>query len=180
MVCENCKEKPANITVTQVQNGQKMEHHYCETCASKFHPFQFEVQDEPISLQQFITNWFGTPLKSSVRDEKQPSASQVVCPHCHLSYLQFLKKGKVGCAGCYIAFRSYLPSILEKLQAGTTHISSTETRVDSVQKVEQQIHMLREQLKLAIEQGRFEDAAKLRDEIKLLERNNTAGGVDSP
>ena len=49
-----------------------------------------------------------------------------------------------------------------------------------VQKVEQQIHMLRDQLKLAIEQERFEDAAKLRDEIKLLERNNSVGGVDSP
>ena len=52
--------------------------------------------------------------------------------------------------------------------------------MEAVQKVEQQIHMLRDQMKLAIEQERFEDAAKLRDEIKLLERNNAAGGVDSP
>lgn len=180
MVCENCKAKQANITVTQVQNGQKMEHHYCEICASKFHPFQFEVQDEPISLQQFITNWFGTPLKSSTRDEKQKSASQVTCPHCKLSYLHFLKKGKVGCAMCYTAFRPYLPSILEKLQAGTSHISTTESEVDVNQQIEEQIQMLREQMKLAIEQERFEDAAKLRDEIKLLELKNTAGGVDSP
>ena len=40
MICEHCKQRNATVTVTQVQSGQKVEHHYCEVCAAQFHPFQ--------------------------------------------------------------------------------------------------------------------------------------------
>lgn len=58
MICEHCKQRHANVTVTQVHNGQKVERHYCEVCATQFHPFQFDVNEEPASLQQLISNWF--------------------------------------------------------------------------------------------------------------------------
>lgn len=58
MICEHCKQRHANVTVTQVHNGQKVERHYCEVCATQFHPFQFDVSEEPTSLQQLISNWF--------------------------------------------------------------------------------------------------------------------------
>ena len=37
---------------------KKSERHYCEVCAAQFHPFQFDVKEEPISLQQLVSNWF--------------------------------------------------------------------------------------------------------------------------
>ena len=43
-----------------------------------------------------------------------------------------------------------------------------------------QVQQMREKIKIAIEEERFEDAAKLRDEIKALERQLSTGGVDSP
>lgn len=180
MVCEHCKERHANVTVTQVQNGQKIERHYCDVCASQFHPFQFDVQEEPISLQQFITNWFGTPVKSKTSSELKSTQTQLSCPSCQLTYAQFLKSGKFGCGMCYSTFRNQLPQILEKLQAGTKHINEQHDQKLNMEQFERQIKLYRQQMKQAIEEERFEDAAKFRDEIKHLETKLQAGGVDTP
>lgn len=180
MICEHCKERHANVTVTQVQNGQKMEHHYCEVCASQFHPFQLDLQDEPISLQQFITNWFGMPLKPSAREEQPKSTQPNSCQNCKMTYSQFLKKGKFGCASCYIAFKPYLPPMLQRLHAGTKHKATEDDAVSPNVQIQMQVQKLREQMKAAIEGERFEDAAALRDQIKELESQLIPGGDDTP
>mgnify|MGYP003397495172 FL=1 len=180
MICEHCKERHANVTVTQVQNGEKMERHYCEVCASKFHPFQFDLKDEPISLQQFITNWFGSPLKQTTKEGQSLQNKPKNCPTCEMSYSQFLKKGKFGCASCYATFKPYLPPMFNKLHAGTKHKPTSEEMLSPRRQIQLQVQQMREQIKVAIEEERFEDAAKLRDEIKALERQLSSGGVDSP
>ena len=178
MVCENCKERQATITITQVKNGQKNERHTCEVCASKFHPFYFEMKEEPISLQQFITNWFGSPPYANKASQNK-KMNDVHCPTCQLTYRNFLKQGKVGCATCYEAFREYLPAILEKLQAGTSHITEEATSNLVQDDMNLQIQQLREQQKLAIEQERFEEAAQIRDTLKALQGKSSFGG-DTP
>lgn len=180
LICEHCKERHANVTVTQVNNGQKMERHYCDVCASQFHPFQFDTQEEPISLQQFITNWFGAPFKSNVPNDSQTTKAQLACPTCELTYAQFLKKGKFGCGTCYSTFRNQLPPILEKLQAGTKHIVNHSEKITETREYELEIQKLREQMNLAITAERFEDAAKYRDEIKILETKLQSGGANTP
>lgn len=184
MVCEHCKQRHANITVTQVQNGQKLERHYCEVCASQFHPFQFDVQEEPVSLQQFITNWFSAPFKANVLEEKQVQGERKSCPSCQLTYAEFLKQGKFGCAMCYSTFRKQLPPLFEKLHTGTTHVTNHEVHLDTSHIYEEKISHLRVELKRAIEEERFEDAAKLRDEVRVLETKIQSGiqsgGGDTP
>ena len=66
MICEHCKQRNATVTVTQVQSGQKVEHHYCDVCASQFHPFHAEFKQEPVSIQQLLSNWFGSPTWQKV------------------------------------------------------------------------------------------------------------------
>lgn len=173
MVCENCKQRHANVTVTQVQNGQKLTHHYCEVCASQFHPFHYEVQEEPISLQQFISNWFGSSMQQSLK-HKQPQQTET-CPKCGFTYRQFLKQGKFGCADCYSTFYEHLPAIFEKLHGGTEHVGKLEMTSNETEKIVQQIEELRSQIQQAIEQERFEDAASIRDKIKVLQSSLQGG-----
>lgn len=176
MVCENCKQRHANVTVTQVQNGQKLTHHYCEVCASQFHPFHYEVQEEPISLQQFISNWFGSPVQQSFQN-KQPQQT-LSCPKCNFTYRQFLKQGKFGCAECYQVFYEHLPAIFEKLHGGTEHVGQITQTANETEQVIQQIEALRQQIREAIEQERFEDAAQIRDQIKVLQTSLQGGASD--
>ena len=171
MICEHCKQRHANVTVTQVQNGQKFERHYCEVCAQQFHPYQFgEVNEEPASLQQFISNWINF-FPATAKKETTVAAAErekLTCPTCGFSYRQFLKQGKFGCAHCYETFSAQLPMLLEKIQAGTKHVGFVEES-PSKEKIEGKITKLREHMQRAVREENFEDAAKLRDEIRMLE-----------
>jgi protein arginine kinase activator len=177
MICEYCKQRHANVTVTQIQNGQKIERHYCEVCAAQFHPFQFEASEEPASLQQLISNWFNfTP---SAKKESAGAVTQVTksCPTCGFTYRDFLQKGKFGCEHCYETFQQHLPNLLQRIQAGTKHVGYVEEE-RTAQKMEQEIADLRKQMQSAISEERFEDAAKIRDEIRVLESNRNHKGED--
>lgn len=178
MICEHCKQRHANVTVTQVQNGQKIERHYCEVCAEKFHPFQFELSEEPPSLQQFISNWFNF-VPSTAKKESTVAAEQnkAACLTCGFTYRQFLKQGKFGCENCYETFNEQLPQLLERIQAGTKHVGYVE-EAPSKEKIEQEIAQLREQMQQVITEERFEDAAKIRDEIRLLENKISLKGEE--
>lgn len=169
MICEHCKQRHANVTVTQVQNGQKFERHYCEECAQQFHPFQFETSEEAASLQQFVSNWFNF-FPSTTKKERTANTERenLTCPSCGFTYRHFLKQGKFGCEHCYETFSTQLPPLLEKIQAGTKHVGFVE-EAPSKEKVEQKITKLREQIKEAIHVENFEEAAKIRDEIRMLE-----------
>ena len=70
--------------------------------------------------------------------------------------------------------------MFNKLHAGTKHKPTSEEMLSPRRQIQLQVQQMREQIKVAIEEERFEDAAKLRDEIKALERQLSAGGVDSP
>lgn len=181
MICEHCKERHATVTVTQVQNGTHLERHYCEVCATKFHPLQFELQEEPVSIHQLMSDWFGVPTwKNKHQEQTQQPKKQTDCPMCGMTYRKFLKVGKFGCPTCYDTFREQLPPVLKRLQADVKHVGKVQHDENQLARYQQQIDTLREQLQYAIEEERFEDAAKLRDEVRALQKKLPAGGVDTP
>lgn len=181
MICEHCKQRHATVTVTQVHNGTKQEHHYCEVCAGKFHPFQMELQEEPVSIHQLMSDWIGLPIwKNQIQGETQQKKQPSTCPSCGFTYRHFLKVGKFGCARCYDTFRDQLPPVLERLQADVKHVGKTQSGEHQLEYYQKQIELLRQQLQQAIAEERFEDAAKLRDEARAIERKLNVGGVDSP
>jgi protein arginine kinase activator len=176
MICEHCKQRHATVTITQVQNGTKVERHYCDVCAPQFHPFHFDVQEEPISLHQLMSNWFGIGAKHNQQSE-QHKKQQVSCPSCGFTYRQFLKVGKFGCGACYETFRQQLPSVLERLQADVKHVGVKQSNNEAV-KIQEQLEHIKQQMQLAIEEEHFEVAAKLRDEARALKQRLQAGEVN--
>lgn len=173
MICEHCQQREASITITKVQNGEKLEQHYCEVCAPQFHPFSFSEKEEPISLHQLLSGLFHTSQQKS--SHVAPTKRVVSCEACQLTYRQFLKQGKFGCAKCYEAFADYLPQLLPRIQAGTKHVGDHQQAEHDHQR--EQLNQLREQLKQLIEQERFEEAITYRDQIRKLERNLSGGGA---
>ena len=180
MICEHCKQRHANVTVTQVVDDQKVNHHYCEICATQFYPTQLEHKHEPMKLHQLLSSWFGTlsSMQQDVDSQMKQSSKQHVCPKCGFSYQRFLKEGKLGCALCYETFRQELPPIFTRLQAGSTHIGKMPKDINNTIVLKKKINDLRTAMQLAVVEERFEDAAKLRDEVKEIEGAlQTKGGV---
>ena len=175
MICEHCKQRHASVTITQVQNGTKLERHYCDVCAPQFHPFHFETQEEPISLHQLMSTLFGMPTKKAAQKESVKKTSS--CPSCGFTYRQFLKVGKFGCPTCYETFRSQLPEVLQRIQADVKHVGYKQQNNEALI-LQEKIESLRQLMRLAISEERFEEAAQIRDEIRTLEAKLQAGGVN--
>lgn len=171
MICEHCKQRTATVTVTQVVNGQNIDHHYCEVCATQFHPFNLDFKQEPIQLHQVLSNWFGIPTgqQSVSEGKKKTIQQQVACPKCGFTYRHFLKEGKLGCPSCYDTFSKQLPQIFNRLQAGTKHIGKQPGEVNNTYAQKKRVEEIRSALQTAIVEERFEDAALLRDEIRDIE-----------
>ncbi|WP_040225955.1 UvrB/UvrC motif-containing protein [Bhargavaea cecembensis] len=178
MICDHCHERPASVVVTQSNNGKTQERHLCDVCASHFHPLQGDFGSDPFGIQQFLSNWFGGTAAFGTEAGRPQSVEEGSrCPSCGLTFRRFLERGKFGCPECYDAFRGELPAVFRKVQNG--HVEHTGKVPESFSgrvSVERKIGELRGLMQEAIEAEEFEEAARVRDEIRGLERSLERGG----
>lgn len=180
MICENCKQRPATVTVTMTKDNQRVEKHYCEVCSSKHDFAQASSHSKALSIEDIFSSWFGIPTWSAdapnAKDEKE---APVQCEECGMTYEQFLHEGKFNCSNCYDQFHALLPTVFKRLHNGATeHTGKIPTGLNTSYKIKKQIESLREQMKQAVQIEEFEKAASLRDEAKALEATLEQGGVE--
>ena len=92
------------------------------------------------------------------------------CPSCGLSYEDFKKKGRLGCGKCYETFRRSLLPLLKKIHSATTHVGKTPASLEKRASSQLKTEELYQRLRRTIQLEEYEEAAKLRDQIKELER----------
>lgn len=159
MKCDLCN-KEATIHYTQILNDQVTEIHLCENCAKKKDSFgssqKFQVSDLLSSLTDFT--------QEEVRIDKEPP-----CPGCGLSFRQFKKIGRLGCAQCYDTFGDHLEKLLKRIHGSKQHLGKSPHKRGETAKQMATVQKLRINLEKAIQEEHYEQAAKIRDEIKKLE-----------
>lgn len=162
MQCHFCGKKKATVHLTEIVDDQISEMHLCEECAR-----EKSVQME----QQFGLADLLAGLSDFGKQVKDYEKVKLSCSSCKMSYDDFKKFGRLGCSECYTEFESHLASLLKRIHGSTRHLGKSPERVPAVQK--KQIDMLadlRNQLQRAVQREDFEDAARLRDEIRGLEK----------
>ena len=93
------------------------------------------------------------------------------------------KTGKVGCPDCYETFKNELAAVLKKINGAKQHTGRCpqrfkngiheEKEIPKTEVKEENIESkLRKQLEAAIKCENFEEAAKLRDQIKALKEGS--------
>lgn len=184
MRCENCGNNEANVRYTQIINGVKKEMHLCEECSRELGIGTSLGFDMNIDIPSFFGGFFDEyntlnllPTFGNVRHEQ--------CRACGMTYDEFSRTGKFGCISCYDTFSDRLDPILKSIQGNNRHIGRKAKRNASnafenldkekdkskkETKENDKISELKNKLKLAINDERYEDAAKLRDEINELEK----------
>ena len=179
MICENCKERPASVIITKGYVGEAIERHLCEKCAFQSETFSFDPNQEPLSIQQFLSHWFGGTDSVHAQPQKQ-AVNSLECPSCNLTYMKFLDIGKFGCSTCYDTFREKLPHVFGKLHIGhTTHSGKMPVSFNKVYAIKRKIVEVREKMQKAVEAEQFEEAATLRDEANELQHQLANGGEES-
>jgi len=167
MLCDICAKNPATVHLTEIIDDQMKELHLCEECAhekSASMEQQFGLSDLLAGLSDFS--------KPNLEDEPV----LIKCPNCQLAYADFKKLGRLGCSECYNVFRKYLTPLLRKIHGSTQHLGkapgklSESTPLGAPLKKKDGLAELRIKLQRAIDSESFEEAAKIRDQIKLLEK----------
>jgi len=162
MLCNICGKNQATVHLTEIIDEQMNELHLCEECArqkSVAMEQQFGLSDLLAGIADF--------------DEKPGKESEALvalkCPNCGLSYADFKKIGRLGCGGCYTAFSKYLGPLLKRIHGSTQHTGKSPLKATQGVKKNIDAQELRIRLQKAIESEAFEEAARLRDQIREIE-----------
>ena len=163
MVCDACKQAQATVHLTEIVNDQMTELHLCEACANQ-KGAQVESHFGLADLLAGLADFGKTP-------EAEEEGSTKVCPSCGMSYEDFRKVGRLGCAECYPTFRRSLASLLKRIHGSPHHLGKTPARLVKPSKVKHELADLKRKLERAIEMEEFEEAARLRDQVRDMERS---------
>lgn len=172
MLCDICGKNQATVHLTEIIDNQMTELHLCEECAQKKSAemeSQFGLSDLLAGLAEFE------------KPVAEKEAVSVKCPNCSLTYADFKKIGRLGCGDCYLAFRKYLGTLLKRIHGSSLHFGKTPHKGVAVKGEAVTVETLRLELQKAIDSEAFEEAARIRDQIRALEkaqpsRNNNAKG----
>lgn len=177
MLCEKCQEREATIIYTEIINGVKTEHSLCSECAK-----DMDFGDE-LPFAELLSGILGA---YAVENEKrEDTMEQVVCPTCRMSYRDFIRQGVFGCEDCYNVFEPLIEGNIKKIQGNSIHTGkkprynsalNADKRETAQEGAPDQITILKERLKEALVEEDYEEAARLRDEIRALKERN---GVDA-
>ncbi|MCA9291084.1 MAG: UvrB/UvrC motif-containing protein [Phycisphaerales bacterium] len=170
MKCDHC-DKAAVVHEVTVKNGEKSEVHLCKEHAAA--AGIAVPTDQPV-------NQLLTQLVLSGKTRSGAKAASPTCPSCGLTFARFRQSGTLGCPGCYDAFGRQLAGLIERAQCGATHhTGKTPRRAGGSIDRQRLIHRLVRELDEAVAAEQYERAAKLRDQLTCLERDDAPGPAES-
>ncbi|QSR86148.1 UvrB/UvrC motif-containing protein [Candidatus Methylacidiphilum infernorum] len=156
MKCAFCNEE-ATVHLTQIVGEKMQKIDLCEKCAK-----EKGISDSmAFSLTDML---LGEDTSKHVAHEGELS-----CPQCGFTQTDFKKTGRLGCPACYQTFAEIVETILKDMHKGVVHRGKTPKKFAKVQFYQSKIKRLQEDLKKAVAQEKYEEAATIRDEIAQLE-----------
>ena len=153
--CERCSS-PATVHITEVLGpGKFEEHHVCEQCYKQYN----QESQGPLSKA----------LTSDPGDLDEALFGQQQCPDCGIKFIDFRNNHRLGCSRDYQVFQAELLPLLENIHGDTRHCGKTPRRYPQTKQAEAELVQLRQRLKRSVDREDYEEAARLRDQIKTLE-----------
>lgn len=159
MLCQSCKNNKANLYYTQVINGEIEEKHLCEECAAKKYNFDLE---NPFSFDKIFTG-----LVDNLKEDKV-EREELKCNNCGLRYDEFRREGKFGCSQCYRNFKSSIYPLIKGLHGHNVHRGKLPKNISGDIQLVKEEESLKNRLEDAVKMEKYEEAAVLRDELKIL------------
>lgn len=163
MLCDDCKKRPANVHIAQWVDNQQQEKWLCSDCAKAYGDISFAA-DKPFSFQDLLTGL----LSHSYFGEQE--MTELRCGNCAMTYHDFEASGKFGCSECYGAFAEQMEPLLRRIHGASRHSGKLPRRTGAKLEAALRIQRLRAEQERCIRAEQYEEAARLRDEIRALEQ----------
>jgi len=154
MLCQACGKNDATVEFTEIVNDEVKQLHLCDACAKK----------KGIEMEQHFS------IADFLAGLSEPGTGVMKCNNCGMTFDDFQKIGRFGCADCYMAFRENLRPLLKRIHGSTKHTGKSAKGKDTDGRDNRpEISALKQRLQVAVDREEFEEAAKLRDLIRDLE-----------
>ncbi|MGL5270666.1 MAG: UvrB/UvrC motif-containing protein [Selenomonadaceae bacterium] len=171
MLCDDCKKNEACVHITEISTAGKTDKNLCEKCAAAYGNIVFDAE-KGFSVNDFLKGIFSSAQQRS-EEENLPAQPEAVCPNCGMAYSDFTHTGKIGCSVCYQTFGTRLEPLLRRIHGASTHNGKIPRRSGSEIQAKNKILLLRKELEAHVAKEEYEEAARLRDQIREIEK--TAG-----
>lgn len=185
MLCQKCGQRQATVFFSQTVGTETTQAHLCEVCAQEqgqsfgvWNTLNFHPLAALTGLIHQMLPW-GSPDSPGVEGTTAtPSAdSHLQCPHCGYQLSTFRQNGRLGCTKCYESFASFMGPLITNIHGHARHVeentdgypTSPSTPSGELHS-DNQIPEMRIKMQEAVKKEKFEEAAKIRDEIQRLEK----------
>ncbi len=159
MKCQKCA-KAATLHITEILGEEQVEElHLCEECAQKY---LYEPHQKQVG---------GKAVPSHGEEAEEPAVLNRECDVCGIKFVDFRNSGRLGCPHDYEVFRDELIPLLENIHGETKHCGKTPRRLPQNKEMQSALTQLRKQLLQAVNKEAYEEAARLRDQIRRLEES---------
>ena len=169
MVCDICKQSQATVHLTEIVDEQMSELHLCEGCANQ-KGAQMESHFGLADLLAGLAD-FGKPPPGGTAATEETTEVKT-CNGCGMTYEDFKKVGRLGCSECYVTFKRSLSTLLRRIHGSTNHVGKVPLSLvgTPTAKGRSELQELKRRLQRAVEAEDFEEAARVRDRLRELER----------
>ena len=175
MLCQNCNKNEATTYYKENINGQTRELHLCPECAAKLTggaPAFGSFFSDPFFPNPFGSSFFSEPFGSMLQSPFGGAAQAIGggrrCPTCGMTESELRRTGRAGCSDCYKNFSDILLPYIKKLHGAAAHVGATPPPAADQPKADP-VEGLKAKLNDAVKAENYEEAARLRDEIRRLE-----------
>jgi len=192
MLCQRCQQNQATVFFSQTIGNQTTQSHLCEPCAQAKAQTQklggvFPPGFNPLSvLSEMMGNLMGFDpgAIAEVASGRAGSVAvdpQLQCPACGYQLSTFRQNGRLGCTKCYASFKAQLEPLINNIHGNakfTEEVLSAGKPAEEPLPADRRskdprVMALRERMGEAILKEKFEEAARLRDEIRKIETENS-------
>ena len=139
----------------------------CEECAQK----KGVTQSEAFSLTDILAKTVSEvsqAIGSAAAEAAKEGVQALVCPHCGMTPADYKRVGRLGCPDCYENLKPMIAPMLAQMQHANHHSGKAPQIDPEKEALHRRLAELHRALDEAVRQERYEDAARLRDELAAL------------
>jgi protein arginine kinase activator len=116
----------------------------------------------PLSIADILSN-LGPEDDESLEDRSKS------CSFCRITLGEFKRTSRLGCPVCYESFKKETETVVDGYQHASKHAGKMPAHYAANREKEAVLDPLRRTLQEAIAAEQYEEAARIRDEIRLEE-----------